>query len=614
MPLKSNLNCLGATYRNVFILQSRSGWLAIQPNYEPALDLVLTYDFGLRQQVEACGGTVRYVDHLCSQSLMQDNNFLMYRFFRDWHLDANGKDIFRHRDVDFGFSFRIEIWNDFTFYVRSRLCLEQLRTVSYEALYVGAEMELLQEVLGDMGLEFRPLTISDKIAHSSAAYYFPIHRWTNERLRIRRIRHEIRDIVVTVQGVAMNWLDRLTDYFSAKTRIFVQEYHPTRQLLRRLQSQPGIRVLQGHFSAARGPMMFLRDRPIPVFGRLQKNRVNAARLIEAFRQRRSARLVLSTGVDVTDAVNRVIERRVTEVLPETLRALDCVGRYLDLHPIRLEILIANLGQVATLVDCVAKSRGVPSFLIINGLLGNDFLDEAKYATVINSYSTSIRDHYFRGMDNIVCLGDPRMDAYAKAPARSINRVSPTITIGTSGFNNIDLNSYLAVEFEFLHEVLTAIHILTSPERKFRVVLKVRPNGYSAAYRHFTEEYFPRLVDQIVDDVPMRKVLDETDFFISIYSQTLLEASCLGIPAVYHKCDCEIMDPPFDGKSELVTTFDVPGLERALLDFMAGSNRFDAFLDKGVMEKYIGPLDGRNLERNLDFVLELLEMVQQGSAA
>jgi spore coat polysaccharide biosynthesis predicted glycosyltransferase SpsG len=105
---------------------------------------------------------------------------------------------------------------------------------------------------------------------------------------------------------------------------------------------------------------------------------------------------------------------------------------------------------------------------------------------------------------------------------------------------------------------------------------------------------------------MREVLHESDLFISIYSQTLFEASCLGIPVIYHKNDREIMDPPFDGESELVTTHNVSDLEQALQDFLVGSHRFDAFLDKSVMEKYIGPLDGKNLERNFDYVIGLLE--------
>jgi len=602
----SNSFTARAGFRNIFIIKSRAAWPAFQALFDPAQDLVLTYDFALRKQIEDRGGVAFYVDHLGEQLFMQENNFLMYQFFRNWHQDAQGTDIFRYREVDFGFSFRIEIWNDFTFYVRSRICLEQLRSLAWQNIYLDERLPLLREVLDDMELAFVVLEPSTDEKALFSGYFFPIHRWMNERLRVRLPRHVLRDLVVTVQGVAMSWLDRLAACLGRKAGVFVQEYHPTRQLLQRLRQQPGIRVVQAHFSSVPGLMKFLRERPIPVYGGLKRYQADAARLIEAFRQCRSARLVLANGIDITDAAYRAIERKITEVLPESLRALDCVINYLDRHPLRLEILIANIGQVAMLVDCVAKSRGVPSYLIINGMLGNAYLDEAKYATVINGYSNSIRENYFRGMDNIVCLGDPRMDAYARATARQINRGQPTITIGASGFNNIDLNSFLAVEFEFLHDVLSAIRNLGAEASASRVLLKVRPNGYREQYRQFAEEYFPGMVDLIIDNVPMREVLDESDLFISIYSQTLFEASCMGIPVIYHKSDREIIDPPFDGKSELVTTHDVPGLERALRDFLAADDRFDAFLDKAVMEKYVGPLDGRNLVRNLDFVLGLLD--------
>jgi hypothetical protein len=605
-----NVIAPGATFRNVFILESRDWWSAAQPDYDPARDLVLTYDFGLRRDVEALGGTARYVDHLCAQSVMQENNFRMYRFFHDWHLDADGADIFRYREIPFGFSFRIEIWNDFTFYVRSQLCLDQLRTIIHQTVIVGTSQQFVHEILRDMGIDFRALEKGNPSLHG--VYFFPIHRWMDEQLHSRRLRHVIRDIVVTVQGVAMSWYDDLVEHFFPKTRIYVQEYHPTHELLRRLQRQPGIRVVQGHFSATSGVMKFLRDRPIPIYGNSEKYRSHAAGMIEAFQQKRVARLILSTGADATDAVNRVIERRITGVLPTLLRALDCVIRYLDKHPIRLEILIANVGHVAMLVDCVAKARGIPSYLIVNGLLGAGYLDEGKYATVINAYSPSIRDHYFRDMSNIVCLGDPRMDEYALSQTRNINRDIPTITIGASGFSNIDLNSYLAVEFEFLCDVLTVMRNLTMRGRRFRVVLKVRANGYSELYRAFVEEYFPNQLDRLVDHVPMRSILNETDLFISIYSQTLFEASCMGIPTVYHKNDRQILDQPFDGKSELVTTYDVASLERALDDFLAGSERFDAFMEKCVMEKYIGPLDGGNLARNLAYANELLNKSRQRS--
>lgn len=595
----------GTVFRNIFILESREGWAAIQPDFDPTQDVVLTYDFGLRKLVEDIGGTSLFVDHLCEQAVMQENNFLMYRFFCEWHHDSDGEDIFQYREVDFGFSFRINIWNDFTFYVRNRLCLEQIRGFVYQKIYLDSELPMLREILDEMGLAFEILECSSVTGSVEPCYFFPAHRWINERLRIRLPRHVLRDFVVTVQGIAMSWLDRALGCIGGKVGVFVQEYHPTRELLQRLRQNPGIRVSQAHFSTAPGFMKFLGERPIPIYGRLKAYEELASRLMEEFQQRRSARLILSNGIDITDAINRLIETKIVEVLPQVLRSLDCVINYMDRHPLRLEILVANIGQVVALVDSVAKSRGVSSYMIINGFLSGDYIDEAKYATVINAFSSSIRENYFRGMDNIVCLGDPRMDDYADAPAKRINRATPTITIGTSGYNPVDLNSFLAVEFEFLYEVLSAIRNLGHSKQALRVVLKVRPNGYRKLYQQFTEEYFPSMVSLIVDQVPMRQVLDKTDLYISIYSQTLFEASCLGIPVIYHKNDREIIDPPFNGRSELVVTHNIPDLEHALEDFLLGSDRFDAFLDKSVMEKYIGPLDGKNLERNHRFVLDLL---------
>ena len=595
----------GAIFRLLFIIESREGWGAAKDAYDPACDLVLTYDFGLKHDIDALGGRAYYLDHLCSQAIMQENNFLMYHFFRDWHFDKNGKDLFNHNGVDFGFGFRIEIWNDFTFYVRTRICLEQLRDIQYQALWVGAGQDLIFEVLQDMGL---PFSVLEKVLKTGKPrYFFPIHRWMDERLRIRTWRQVLRDVVVPLQGVAMAWVDSLVGRFLTQDCIFVQEYHPSRALMYALQADPEVKVLQGHFSAKSGFRKFWGERPIPVYGRVSKWIPLADKLMDGWIQSRCARLVLSNGIDITDPSFRLIERRIRSLLPATLRNLDCVIRYLNRFPLKLVVLIGNVGQLAMLVDSVAKNRAVPTYMIINGILSNEYLDEAKYASFINSYSVSIRDNYFKGLDNVVCLGDPRMDCYYDfSPNSRIDRSFTRIAIGASGFNNVDLNSYLSVEYEFLSDVLTAISNVAKQGNEIDVVLKVRPNGYVDDYRVFIEEYFPGVVIRIEDEIPMRTVLEQVDFYISIYSQTLFEASCMGIPCVYHKKDVEIMDPPFDGKSEVVTTTSVPELEQAIIDFLSGSTRFDSFLSKPVMEKYIGPLDGKNLERNISFVKKLIK--------
>jgi hypothetical protein len=596
-------------YRHILILESRDWWESCKASFDPEKDVVLTYDLGLKREVERLGGQAFYVDHLVDNLVMQENNFLIYKFFREWHLDADGKDIFQYRGVPFGFSLRLEIWNDFVFYARTRICLETLRGLKYETILAGTSLGLIESVLNEMKLSFVPVS-ADKVGNFSI-YYFPIHRWMDEKVRyhgIGGVKYRLRDMASAMQGTLMSWVDHLLGWRNGKPAIFVQEYHPTRKLVQRLQQDSRVRLVLASFSRSRGWFRY-----IPVWGRVKKYQGEANTLMQNFRAKRCSRLILSNGVDISEGIYRIIDERISNRIAEAVRTLDCVIRYLDKNPIKLEVLIANIGHVAPLVDCVCRSRGIPSYLIINGMLGNDFLDEGKYATVINSYSVSIKEHYFRGMDNIVCLGDPRMDAYVQQAAhpRAVNRDAPTVTIGASGHNNTDLNSYLAVEFEFLHDVLQALRMVKEQNVSLRVVIKVRANGYRGQYEEFAREYFPGLVDEILDNVPMSSVLEKTDFFISIYSQTLFEASCLGIPCLYYKKDTEIMDPPFDGHSELVTVGNIDDLTQAIADFRSGHERYDDFLKRETMEKYIGPLDGGSLERNLNFIYGMLEGNQTG---
>src|SRR5215472_12099177 len=137
--MSTNFTLLDVTraYRHVYLLESRQWWPQFQEQFDPAQDLVLTYDFGLRHEIQRRGGVASYVDHLVDPRRMERNNFLTYEFFRAWHLDAAGKDIFTYRQIPFGFSFRIEIWNDLIFGVRTRASLAVLRDLRFKTLFAG---------------------------------------------------------------------------------------------------------------------------------------------------------------------------------------------------------------------------------------------------------------------------------------------------------------------------------------------------------------------------------------------------------------------------------------------------------------------------------------------
>jgi hypothetical protein len=601
---------LSDAYRHVFIVDSQAMWSRDNKLYNSNTDLILTYDLGFKKYIESLGGAAFYIDHLIDNQRMQKNNFLIYEFFQKWHFDENKKDIFEYKGIPFGIAFRLEIWNDFVSYIRTYLCLSALVKVKFGSLYLRSDNDEIAIILRSLNVNYIHQNV---ISKNQAAYYFPIAQWMDEKIRPKGFRaflYKSREWLTAVHGYVMPFVDKLVGE-ADKTTVFIQEYHPTRQLLAHLRADNDIRVLLTNFS--RGSKLFdnLSERLLPISGALTSYENAATSLMADFKLRKHEKLILDDGTDITTDVYSIIERRISDRTTHILRTLDGSISYLDHHPVNLEILIANIGHTATLFDCVCKSRKIPSYLIINGLLGPEYSDESKYATVINSYSSSIKKHYFREMDNIVTLGDPRMDMYPPSLKKpKINRRSPTITIGASGFNSVDLNSYVAVEFDFMYDVLSALSRVKQQGTTINVIIKVRGNGYRKQYEDFVAAYFPDLVEAIIDTAPMKDILMRTDFYISIYSQTLFEASCLGIPAVYYKKDNEMMAPPFDTKSELVTVTNVDGMVQAFDDFQSKHSRYNAFLDRQIMEKYIGPLDGGNLERNKAFVYELLDQYEE----
>jgi hypothetical protein len=594
----------GSRYRNIFVLDSRAWFVSCRERYDPSRDLVLTYDFALKREIEAMGGACAYVDHLLSAERMHRNNFLAYEFMRRWHYDAEGRDLFEHRGVAFGFSFRIYFWSEYLFYVRARLCLERLRELTFDAIFAGTRLGTVESILDEMGIGYSK--IAPDGGANSPSYYFPIHAWMSENIGRRGFKARITPILTATVGTVVAWFDRMRPRSKLAPAVFVQLYHPTAEILRRLRKEGKVRVVG--VALAKSFLRTLRNsRYIPLRGEASALKPAAEAMLEQYRSYRCAKLVLDNGVDASKGAYATIDGQIAGRLPQAMRDLESIVDYLDKNPIDLQVMISNVGGLNGLVDSACKARGVPSFMIINGWLSGDFLDEGKYATFINAYSPSVKEHYFRAIDNVVCLGDPRMDSYpAVALPRPVDRKSFTVTIGASGYNNIDLNSYVAVEYDFMFDVLSALEVVRTQGADIKVVIKVRPNGYAALYREFTEEYFPGVVHEIVDGVPMKEVLEKSDFYISIYSQTIFEASCLGIPAVYYKKDTEILHPPFDGNSELTVATCVKELVDAVADFRDGRSRFRRFLKRSVMEKYIGPLDGSNAERNIRYIYELLE--------
>jgi hypothetical protein len=590
---------------NIYIIDNMDFWESLRlEKYSLSTDLVLTYDLELYKYIESIGGCVEYIDHLVDTDTMESNNYRIYDYFAKWHLDENGKDLISHKDVDFGFSFRLDFWNDYTTFARLFLSVLYISHLNYDKLF-SCKNDKVIKILKTINIDFQLLDTHGTIRNG---LYFPIDKWMDEAIRpsgFRRVLFKAREIVVRYFGHIKLAQDKL--FPSNKKIVFYQAYNPTYSLIDTALSKGKYRVLLENFSKHGLFVNKFKQRTIPVTSSLDGLQDVSEKImlkVKKGAQHKLKVLFNNKEFDITDSINEIIFERVSQAMVNKLRLLESATSYLNVNHIDLLVLIANIGGLSTIFDLACKSKGIPSYMIINGLLLNNYMDDAKFATYINSYSTSIRDNYFRGMDNVMALGDPRMDNYPAHQVKEVNRDTPTIVIGASGFNSVDLNSYVAVEFDFMYDVLNAL-ISFNKENEINVIIKVRPNGYAEQYTKMVNQYFSRLGVSIVANKPMKDVLSQADLYLSIYSQTLFEASCLGVPVIYYKKDSEVTNAPFDGKSELVTASNPQDLIQALNDFKIEHVRFDKFLDRKVMEKYVGPMDGKNRERNLDFIDALL---------
>ncbi|MFH1309464.1 MAG: hypothetical protein ABIH85_02150 [Candidatus Omnitrophota bacterium] len=594
------IGILNNTYRYIFLVQNRDFWRALPFSYDKEKDLVLTFDFGLKQEILGQGGKVDFIDHLVDDDQMEGYNFEAYKFFDRWHYDKDGNDIFMYKGIEVGNIFRIEIWNEITYYPRMFLNVHEILKIKCKEILVGVNDKYLLDILNLLKVKAGYWTIDKK--NICKNYYFPIFQWVNEGMysfKRNSGKRKIKNFLWYCLDKILNLLDKFSIFAKNKKYVFALEYYPTRSLIKRLIRENKVRIAVVDYCLDEN--LFVQRRLPPTNNFSFRDRQKSEKLIKKFLAEKHEKWILK-NIDISERLYTIIIRRIRDSFPRYIKILDTIVKFFDKKALSLMITVSNIGIVNCLVANYCKKNDIPVYLIVNGFLGKAYLSEAKEATWINSYGRSMKENYFRDMKNVVCLGDPRMDSYMESSAKkSINTETPTIVIGAGGFSNIDLNSYVAFEFDFLNDIMAACRKLRENGRKMDIIIKVRTNGYMEQYLNFVKEYYNDFHIQLYDKVSMKEVLEKADFYISIYSQTLFEASCLGIPVLFYKKDTEKSYPPFDGKSELVTAFSFEDLLEKMELFYKSDSIFDGFKKKEKMEKYIGLLDGHNLERNKEFI-------------
>jgi len=585
-------------YVNVFLVEDRNAWQQSLHHANINTDLILCLDFGLFNDLRNTGYSVAFLDYLTDTHTLQKCNADMNHFIQNWFKDVTGTDLLVYKGLNIGDALLLNVLNDITYFCHFFFNIISIREISYQQLFIAIEDPEIIKVLDIIGISYTIIEHKEG-AESYPVYNFPIARWMGEQINRTTLKHKVRDFISNVLDVVFSVLDVFSD--KTKKAVFIQNYHPTRQIISSLYQKNEVKVILADY--IKGESLF-KQRRIK-FRKSGTPTKEGVRIQEDFRKAEKQTWVFQEFV-ISDYLYEKINPIVAAQINQSIAIAESIISYFSKNKIDLMIPITNLWMNNRLIMNYCRNNKIPVFMVINGLLNVDYWQDGHDSDYVNCYSESIRTDYFNSKKNVLALGDTRMDRYADSVKRSVNRQVPNITIGAAGFDNIDLNSYLAFEFDFLFDILAALRQLKNESLPFQVTLKIRANGYANLYRSFADGLFPDLNVKIIQDAPFYDVITEADLYISFYSQSIMEASSLGIPAIYFKKDTQNIYRPFDEKSELATSCSTADLAEKVRMFYAGDSIFEAFLDKDVIEKYIGPLDGNNITRNIDFIHELLQ--------
>ncbi|MDB4921093.1 hypothetical protein [Mucilaginibacter sp.] len=583
-------------YSNVFIVENRNLWNFNVINCNKDTDLVLCLDFALKRELQNSGYHVEFLDHLTNNEILEKLNFEMHGFLNSWFKDQYGKDLLHYNGLDLGDSHLLLIINEVDYFCHFFFNIIALKQLKYQNLFVATNNEHIIKCINKMDLQYE--IIEQPKQEPKPVYIFPILEWVSEKTQKPSFSYILKNTLANFFDFIFKITDPLTN--KGKKYIYVHRYHPTLALVKELQKAKGIQLVYNNYSGLKD---IRKERRIH-YKPQKDNSGKVTALLANFTQNRYHTWYYE-GYKISDYLYEIIYKVLSDKLNLTINAADSINDWFKKNRIDLMIPITNLWIENRLIMKYCQANDIPVFMIINGLLTFSFYNDAKDSDYVNCYSESIKAEYFNSAPNAIPLGDPRMDNYANISHKNINYINPTIVIGTAGYNPVDLNSYLAVEFDFLYDILLNIQELISEGKKIKVILKIRGNGYVHLYTSFVNEYFNGLDIEFAQDQSFNDVIKKADLYITIYSQTLFEASCMGIPVIYYKKDTQFVHKPFDGRSELVTASDAGELLQALQSFFELDKRFDLFKRKDIMEKYIGYLDGHNTKRNADYILNLV---------
>jgi hypothetical protein len=586
------------SYNNIYIVENRNQWEVCSSKCDKEYDLILCVDFALKNELQLKKYNVAFLDHIVENTILDDINTKMHDFLRNWSKDELGNNTLTYDGFDLGNALLITLINDVSYFCHFFFNIYALKSIKYEQLFVATDDETILSILNKLELDYVSINL---IGNSNQVVYaFPIAKWVDEAINNTTWKKKLK--------IKVSWsLDRLTsflDIFSSKEKkhIYVQAYHPTYKIIDQLSKNSDIQLVFPDYYGIKEKNVFKQRRVRYNNDVITVNESNA--ILLNYKKAKKYRWEYE-GYNISDYLYEIINTTVEKGVANAIPKANSIKKYFDKHPLHLMIPVTDLWIENMLIMNYCNNNKIPVYFIANGLLNVSYSNDGKFSDYVNCYSESCKEDYFKNASNVFALGDPRMDKYSNVEPKPINRKNPVIVIGAAGYCVADINSYLAYEFDFLYDVLSSIKSLNNIGYQADIVLKVRANGYSHLYQSFVKEYFPNFEVRVIQNLAFYEVVKLADLYISIYSQTIFEASCLGIPVIYYKKDTQAVFRPFDRKSELVTAYNIENLTGKIKLFYSDMDDYFLFKKKEVLEKYIGPLDGNNLKTNIDFIENLL---------
>lgn len=585
------------SFDKIFIVESRNNWECCSETCNKHSDLVLCLDFGLKIQLQKEGYQVQFLDHLVSEKILQPLNFKMHDFLAKWYETNNGEDLLAYKHFSIGDSLLLFIISETTYFCHLFFNIISLNTLKYNNLIVSVKDDFIVNCLQKAGLNCQ-INVGDS-CEEYPIYFFPISKWIKEKTQKNSLTDKIKNIVANSFDFYHGIIDNI--YKSNKKNIFIQKYFPTSSIIEQFKIIRSVQIILTNYT---GIISAFSERRIVFKNRKIANNL-IANLKDNFKIKRN-QIWIEESYEISKYIYEIIDIVLDEKLEEAISKSIDIENYFKKNEIALMVPITNYWIANRLLMNYCKMKEIPVFMIINGLLNVSFIHDAKDSKYVNCYSSSIKENYFKNAENVYALGDPRMDKYFDVSPKIINRENPVILIGAAGYDSLDLNSYVSYEFDFLYDILLTISVLISEGFESKIIIKVRGNGYFDTYKKFVNEYFGKMNIEIYQQYDFKELVSKADLYISIFSQTLFEAACFQIPTIYYKKDTQQIHKPFDNNSELVTALNSKELYDKLKLFYEDDSIYYQFMDKEIIEKYIGFIDGKNTKRNFDFINKLIE--------